>query len=134
MKRFIWLIGSVTPGHRVSSTVFSTALRAPSAGCRCGTLPDLVNNLLVNWEDRANPHAGGAEIHLFEIFSRLAGQGHRVRLVCSGWEGAPSRVNVGGISVERVGGRNSFALLGRRAVRRAIRAERPDIVVEDVNK
>ncbi len=35
---------------------------------------------------------------------------------------------------ERVGGRNSFALLGRGAVRRAIRAERPDILVEDVNK
>jgi glycosyltransferase involved in cell wall biosynthesis len=93
-----------------------------------------VNILLVNWQDLANPHAGGAEIHLFEIFSRLAGQGHRVRLVCSGWEGAPSRANLGGVSVERVGGRNSFALLGRRAVRRAIKAERPDIVVEDVNK
>src|SRR4051812_37020187 len=134
MKRFIWLIGSVTPGHRVSSTVFSTASRAPSAGCRCGTLPDLVNILLVNWQDLANPPAGGAEIHLFEIFSRLAGRGHRVRLVCSGWERAPSRANHGGVSVERVGGRTSFPLRGRRAVGRAIRAERPDIVVEDVNK
>jgi glycosyltransferase involved in cell wall biosynthesis len=93
-----------------------------------------VNILVVNWQDLANPHAGGAEIHLFEIFSRLAGNGHRVRLVCSGWKGAPSRANLDGVSVERVGGRNSFALLGRRAVRRAIKAERPDIVVEDVNK
>ena len=40
-----------------------------------------MNILLVNWQDRANPHAGGAEIHLFEIFSRLAAAGHRVRLV-----------------------------------------------------
>jgi glycosyltransferase involved in cell wall biosynthesis len=39
-----------------------------------------------------------------------------------------------GISVERVGGRHSFALLGRRAVRRALAAERPDILVEDINK
>ncbi|HEV8454407.1 MAG TPA: glycosyltransferase family 4 protein [Gemmatimonadales bacterium] len=93
-----------------------------------------MNILLVNWQDRANPHAGGAEIHLFEIFGRLAAAGHRVRLVCSGWEGAPPRASIEGISVERVGRRNSFALLSRRAVRRAIRAERPDILVEDVNK
>ncbi len=36
--------------------------------------------------------------------------------------------------MQRVGRRNSFALLGRGAVRRAIRAERPDVVVEDINK
>jgi glycosyltransferase involved in cell wall biosynthesis len=93
-----------------------------------------VNILLVNWQDRANPHAGGAEIHLFEIFGRLASQGHRIRLVCSGWEGAPQRVTLDGIHIRRVGGRNSFALLGRRAVRRAIKAERPDVLVEDINK
>jgi glycosyltransferase involved in cell wall biosynthesis len=93
-----------------------------------------VNILLVNWQDRANPHAGGAEIHLFEIFGRLAAQGHRVRLVCSGWPGAAPRATIEGIGVERTGGRNSFALLGREAVRRAIAAERPDILVEDINK
>ena len=47
-----------------------------------------MNILLVNWQDLENPQAGGAEIHLFEIFSRLAAGGHRVRLVCSGWDGA----------------------------------------------
>jgi len=30
-----------------------------------------VNILAVNWQDRENPNAGGAEIHLFEIFGRL---------------------------------------------------------------
>lgn len=90
--------------------------------------------LLVNWQDRENPHAGGAEIHLFELFSRLAARGHRIRLVCSGWPGAPARAMVGGIEVRRTGGRHSFALLGRGAVRRALRAERPDLVIEDVNK
>jgi glycosyltransferase involved in cell wall biosynthesis len=93
-----------------------------------------VNVLLVNWQDRGNPHAGGAEIHLFEIFGRLVAAGHRVRLVCSGWNGAPATATIDGISIERVGNRNSFALLGRGAVHRAIAAERPDILVEDVNK
>ncbi len=93
-----------------------------------------MNILLVNWQDRDNPQAGGAEVHLFEIFGRLASAGHRVRLVCSGWEGSPALATVGGIEVHRVGGRHSFAVLGRGAVRRVIRAERPDILVEDINK
>jgi glycosyltransferase involved in cell wall biosynthesis len=101
---------------------------------RCSTPPDDVNILLVNWQDRANPHAGGAEIHLFEIFGRLASQGHRIRLLCSGWEGAPPRAALEGVDIQRHGGRHSFALLGRAAVRRVVRAERPDIVVEDINK
>ena len=109
-------------------------LRQRRAG-RCGALARApVNILLVNWQDLENPHAGGAEIHLFEIFGRLAGAGHRVRLVCSGWEGGVPRATVSGIDVERVGGRNSFALLGRAAVRREIRVERPDVLVEDINK
>jgi len=93
-----------------------------------------VNILVVNWQDRLNPHAGGAEIHLFEIFRRLAERGHRVRLVCSGWAGAPSTAVVDGIEVTRTGGRHTFALSGRGAVRSALAAERPDVVVEDVNK
>ena len=93
-----------------------------------------MNILVVNWQDLENPQAGGAEIHLFEIFKRLAGAGHRVRLVCSGWKGAPRNARIDGIEVHRVGRRNSFALLGRGAVRRAIRKERPEVVVEDINK
>jgi glycosyltransferase involved in cell wall biosynthesis len=93
-----------------------------------------VNILLVNWQDRANPQAGGAEIHLFEIFGRLASRGHQVRLVCSGWDGGAERAVIDGISIERVGRRHTFALLGRGAVRRAIAAARPDVLVEDINK
>jgi glycosyltransferase involved in cell wall biosynthesis len=93
-----------------------------------------MNILVVNWQDLENPQAGGAEIHLFEILKRLAGAGHRVRLVCSGWKGAPPTARIDGIEVHRVGRRNSFALLGRGAVRRAIRKQRPEVVVEDINK
>ncbi len=93
-----------------------------------------MNILLANWQDLENPQAGGAEIHLFEIFGRLARSGHRVRLVCSGWDTGAPAATIDGIEVTRVGDRNSFALLGRGAVRRAIRQERPDVLVEDVNK
>src|SRR6185295_10586084 len=39
-----------------------------------------------------------------------------------------------GVAVERTGTRQTFALVGRGAVRRAIAGERPDVVVEDSNK
>lgn len=90
--------------------------------------------LLVNWQDIENPHAGGAELHLFELFGRLAAKGHRVHLVCSGWPGGAVRSQVRGISVERHGGRHSFALAGRGAIRAALRRESWDVLVEDINK
>ena len=93
-----------------------------------------MNLLVVNWQDLRNPHAGGAEIHLFELFSRLAARGHRVRLVCSGFEGAAAVEQVDGLEVHRSGGRQSFALTGRSAVRRALAAESADVVIEDINK
>lgn len=90
--------------------------------------------LLANWQDLENPHAGGAELHLFELFGRIAARGHRVHLVCSGWPGAPPTATVRGVTVERHRGRHTFALAGRGAVRRALRRESWDIVVEDINK
>lgn len=93
-----------------------------------------MNLLLVNWQDLRNPQAGGAELHLFELFSRLAARGHRVRLVCSGYPGCQPVEMVDGIEVHRVGGRHTFALRARGAVRRALRAERPDVLVDDINK
>ena len=90
--------------------------------------------LLVNWNDRENPQAGGAEVHIHEIFGRLARLGHDVDLVTSGWTGAPPRAQVDGIAVQRVGDRHSFALRGRGAVRAALAAKPYDVVVEDINK
>jgi glycosyltransferase involved in cell wall biosynthesis len=93
-----------------------------------------VKILIANWQDLRNPHAGGAEIHLFELFSRIAAHGHRVRLVCSGFDGGAPIEMVDGIDVHRHGGRHSFALVGRRAIRRAVRAFAPDVIVDDINK
>ena len=90
--------------------------------------------LLVNWNDRENPHAGGAEIHLHEIFGRLTRWGHGVDLVASGWPGCAPETVLDGIRVHRVGGRHSFALHARGAVRRLLGAHAHDIVAEDINK
>lgn len=90
--------------------------------------------LAVNWQDLDNPTAGGAEVHFFEIFGRLAAAGHAVTLVASGWPGAEPVAEIRGIHVRRVAGRHTFAARGRGAVRRALREQRYDVVVEDINK
>ncbi|HUX33876.1 MAG TPA: glycosyltransferase family 4 protein [Gemmatimonadaceae bacterium] len=89
--------------------------------------------LLVNWQDRENPLAGGAEIHLHEIFGRLAARGHQVTLLCGGWPGAPARAVLDGIEVHRVGTRHTFPFHARRYYARHL-AGNCDILVEDVNK
>jgi len=93
-----------------------------------------VRILLVNWNDRENPHAGGAETHLHEIFGRLARGGHAIDLVASGWPGAPREAHLDGLQVHRSGGRHTFALRARGVVRRLLRANSYDVVVEDINK
>ena len=93
-----------------------------------------LNVLVVNWQDRENPMAGGAEIHLHEIFGRLAEWGDRVTLLCSGFQGAAQRADLDGIDVHRVGGRHSFPFLARRYFMRHLRSLQLDVVVEDLNK
>jgi glycosyltransferase involved in cell wall biosynthesis len=88
----------------------------------------------VNWQDRDNPEAGGAEIHLHETFGRLARAGHQVTLLCSGFEGGAAGVVLDGIDVHRVGGRYSFALLAHRYWRRHLAHQHFDVIVEDLNK
>ena len=90
--------------------------------------------LVINWQDIRNPQAGGAEVHLHEIFGRLAGRGHRVTLLCSGWPGAAAVETVDGMTVHRVGRRHSFTLLAMPYYQRYLCREDFDLGVEDINK
>ncbi len=86
----------------------------------------------MNWQDLANPHAGGAEVHLHEIFGRLARRGHQVTLLVSGFDGAPARDRADGMDVHRVGGRHSYTLRARPYFRKHLAGEKWDVVVDDV--
>jgi glycosyltransferase involved in cell wall biosynthesis len=90
--------------------------------------------LVVNWLDRENPRAGGAEAHLHEIFGRLAARGHEVTLLCSGWPGLAPRATVDGLEVFRVGGRHTFLLQAWPFARRHLAGRGFDLVIEDLNK
>jgi glycosyltransferase involved in cell wall biosynthesis len=93
-----------------------------------------VRLLIVNWQDRENPLAGGAEIHLHEIFERLAAGGHQVTMLCGGWPGCPPRAVLGGIDVHRTGIRQTFALKAWGYYRRHLARAPFDVIVEDINK
>lgn len=90
--------------------------------------------LVINWQDRLNPQAGGAEVHLHEIFGRLAAAGHQVSLLVSRWRGAPARDIVDGMDVTRTGGRYSFPVHVQTAFRKLTADHTYDVVVEDINK
>jgi glycosyltransferase involved in cell wall biosynthesis len=90
--------------------------------------------LLVNWQDRENPQGGGAEIHMHEIFGRLASKGHEVTLLCGGWPSCPPRANLDGIVVHRVGTRHTFPFLARRYYDQHFKHVPFDVLVEDINK
>lgn len=89
---------------------------------------------VVNWQCRENPLAGGAEIHLHEIFGRLAAKGHEVVLLCGGWPGCPPHATLDGIEVHRVGTRQSFPFLARGYWHRHLVGRAFDVLVEDINK
>ena len=89
---------------------------------------------VVNWQCRENPLAGGAEIHLHEIFGRLASRGHQVTLLCSGWKGSAPLARLDGIDVHRVGTRQSFPFLARRYWHAGLASRDFDVIVEDINK
>lgn len=89
---------------------------------------------LVNWQDREHPMAGGAEVHLHEIFGRLARQGHEVTLLCGGWSGSPREAELDGIRVLRAGTRQTWPLVARGLwTRHAVRLN-ADVLIEDINK
>jgi glycosyltransferase involved in cell wall biosynthesis len=90
--------------------------------------------LVVNWQDRENPQAGGAETHLHEIFGRLAHRGHQVTLLASGWKGCAPRATLDGIEVVRAGSRYTFSVAAPLAYRRVLANRTFDVVVEDLNK
>lgn len=90
--------------------------------------------LLVNWQDRLNPQAGGAEIHLHETFGRLAERGHHVTILASGWKGAAARGGLDGMQVHRAGSRHTFGAVAPGHYRRHLAAEPWDVVVEALNK
>ena len=97
-------------------------------------LREAMRLLVINWQDPANPRAGGAEAHLREIFGGLAAWGHEITLLASGWPGGAALERTEAFEIHRVGNRYSFALHARGYYRRVLATRAFDVVIEDLNK
>ncbi|MBI3005842.1 MAG: glycosyltransferase family 4 protein [Ignavibacteriales bacterium] len=90
--------------------------------------------LVFNWQDITHPLGGGAEVHLHEIFKRIAAQGHSVTLYCSMFPGAKAEETIEGVRIIREGNRNLFNFYVPLRYRSRFRHEGYDIVIDDINK
>ena len=90
--------------------------------------------LIFNWQDTTNPLAGGAEVHLHEIFKRIVAMGHDVTLYCNHYDKAPKEESLNGIRVIREGGRNDFNVYVPLRYFTRFRKEKFDIIIDDINK
>jgi len=88
----------------------------------------------VNWRDITHPEAGGAEVHLSEIFKRVVAWGHEVCFLTSGFPGAKPRELIDGMEVIRRGRWFDANYVLPLFYRRNMADRRFDLVVEDINK
>lgn len=93
-----------------------------------------MNILVINWQDIKNPFAGGAEIYLFEIFSRLVRRGYCLTLLCSSFDGARRQEVISGIKVVRTGTRNTFNFVVPRALKALLCDNDFELIIDDLNK
>ncbi|MBN1884955.1 MAG: glycosyltransferase family 4 protein [Candidatus Krumholzibacteriota bacterium] len=90
--------------------------------------------LAINWRDIRNPEAGGAELHLHEILSRLVHGGHEATLIAAAWPGCEAEASIDGVRVLRRGHWYDANLVLPVFARRHMRHNEYDVVVEDINK
>jgi len=90
--------------------------------------------LLLNERDLGHPRAGGAEIHLSRIFSRLVARGHAVTQYSSGFPGGDRLTEIEGVSIERRGPLPVYYASVPGRVRAAVKSSEFDLVVECLNK
>ena len=90
--------------------------------------------LVLNERDPGHPRAGGAEIHLMEIFSRLAAQGMRITLAASAFPGGAARDEARGVRIWRGGSVPLYYAHVARTCARETRRGHFDVVVDCLNK
>ena len=90
--------------------------------------------LFVNWYDHLDPKAGGAELVLWQLATRMSRAGHDVMVLVRRPKGAASREIVDGCKIVRIGSNELLAMF-LSILFYAIRLRRRDqVVVEFVNK
>ncbi len=90
--------------------------------------------LVINWRCIKNPEMGGAEVHLHEIFKRVAQAGNEVTLVAHAFKNAPRKENIDGINIIRIGNKILFDFAVKRFYKNKLQSENFDLIVDDISK
>ena len=96
--------------------------------------PDRPRVLLVNWRDIRNPEAGGAEVHLHEVATRLVRDGFTCIQYSHGFLGGPAEDYLDGVLVRRRGGKFLFNFVVWMRLWAWVRRDRIDVILDDSNK
>jgi len=97
-------------------------------------MPSKLRVLVLNERDSHHPRAGGAEIHVTEIFRRLATRGIEVTLVTSGFPNAEAETVDEGMRILRLGRIRYYYPRAVWYCARETRRGHYDVVVECLNK
>jgi glycosyltransferase involved in cell wall biosynthesis len=81
-----------------------------------------------------HPEAGGAEVHLFEIFGRLAKKGYGVTLLTTRFARCKERTVYRGVEVLRRGNNYLFNRQAPFLIKKLLKERRFDCIIDDVNK
>lgn len=90
--------------------------------------------LVLNERDPRHPNAGGAEVHVHEIFRRLAARGAAVTQLSTSCPDAPPQEFLDGVSIRRLGRLRLYYPAVAWTCARETRQGRYDVVVECLNK
>ena len=90
--------------------------------------------LVLNERDARHPKAGGAEVHVTEIFGRLAARGLDVSMLSASFPGALEEERIDDIRVRRLGPLRSYYPRAVWTGARETRRGDIDVVVECLNK
>lgn len=91
-----------------------------------------MNIVWFSWKDIKHPYAGGAETVSWQIMSRLARDGHKVRLITARYDGSSEHEILDGIEIFRAGGRLSVYPRAFRTFRKQM-AGWPDLIIDEMN-
>ncbi len=90
--------------------------------------------LVINWRCIKNPEMGGAEVHLHEIFKRVASAGHEVTLIAHKFKGGKNEEVIDGIKIIRIGNKWFFNLAFKKYYLTNLKKQNFDLVVDDISK
>ncbi len=90
--------------------------------------------LILNWRDIKNPEAGGAEVHLHEIFKRIINKGHEILLISSKFDGCKDFEVIDNILIKRIGNKFNFNLIVPYYYLTKLKNEKFDLVIDDISK